>query len=91
MKKQTSIEWLEQEFLKLETTVGVYGVMYELIDKAKAMHKEEIEDAFFGGINDTGEGRNGEYANGNNPNVETVFRKEYEQYYNKTYGGGKDE
>jgi hypothetical protein len=53
--------------------------------EAQQMHKEETEDAFFGGIKSTGEGWNGEYANGNNPNVETVFRKEYEQYYNKTY------
>ena len=44
-KKQSSIEWLEQEFVKLEVTVGVYSVMYELIDKAKAMHKQEIIDA----------------------------------------------
>lgn len=44
-KKQSSIEWLEQEFVKLEATVGVYSVMYELIDKAKAMHKQEIIDA----------------------------------------------
>ena len=51
-KKQSSIDWLEQEFIKLEATVGVYGVMYELIDKAKAMHKEEMKvlanDFYFG-------------------------------------------
>ena len=45
-KKQSSIDWLEQEFVKLEATVGVHSVMYELIDKAKAMHKEEIKNAF---------------------------------------------
>jgi hypothetical protein len=37
---------LEQEFIKLESTIGVYGIMYELIEKAKEMEKEQIEDAF---------------------------------------------
>ena len=39
--KQSSIDWLEQEFVKLEATVGVHSVMYELIEQAKAMHKEQ--------------------------------------------------
>jgi len=45
MKQQTAVEWLEAEFLKLEETVGVHGVMYELIEKAKQMVKEQIIDA----------------------------------------------
>jgi len=40
-KKQTAIEWLEKEFNKLEATVGVYGIMYSLIDQAKLMEKEQ--------------------------------------------------
>ena len=31
MEKQTSVEWLEKEFVKLESTIGVHGVMYKLI------------------------------------------------------------
>jgi hypothetical protein len=42
-KKQTAIEWLEKEFNKLEATVGVYGIMYSLIDQAKEMEQEELE------------------------------------------------
>ena len=45
-KKQSSIDWLEQEFVKLEATVGVHSVMYELIEQAKAMHKKEIAKAY---------------------------------------------
>ena len=45
-KKQSSIDWLEQEFVKLEATVGVHSVMYELIEQAKAMHKKEIIEAY---------------------------------------------
>ena len=53
--------------------------------------EEDLREAFFSAIKSTGEGWNGEYANGKNPNVETVFRKEYEQYYNKTYGGNNEQ
>jgi hypothetical protein len=50
MSKQTALQWLEQEFVKLESTVGVYGVMYELIEQAKQMEKEQIETAWHDGI-----------------------------------------
>jgi hypothetical protein len=39
VSKQTAVEWLEKEFNKLEATVGVYGIMYSLIDQAKEMEK----------------------------------------------------
>ena len=42
--KQTAVEWLEQEFIKLESTIGVYGIMYKLIEQAKEMEKEQIID-----------------------------------------------
>ena len=45
--KQSSIEWLEEEFVKLERTIGVYGVFYELLGKAKEMHKQEIMEAHY--------------------------------------------
>ena len=73
-KKQSSIEWLEQEFVKLEATVGVYSVMYELIDKAKAMHKQEIIDA-----------ANKLLYRGTGPGDTAA-----EQYYNETFGGNND-
>jgi hypothetical protein len=44
-KKQTAVQWLEKQFVKLETTIGVHGIMYELIEQAKAMEKEQIIDA----------------------------------------------
>lgn len=40
--KQTSVDWLESEFIKLEQTIGVHGIMYELIEQAKEMEKEQI-------------------------------------------------
>ena len=48
MEKQTAAEWLEKEFVKLESTIGVHGVMYELIEQAKEMEKQQIMDAVDG-------------------------------------------
>lgn len=47
--KQTTVEWLEKKFIKLEKTTGVYGIMYELLARAKAMEKEQIVDAHIEG------------------------------------------
>ena len=58
MKKETAVEWLEKEFNKLEATVGVYGIMYSLIDQAKEMQQEELEkelNRFFLYFRDNGE------------------------------------
>jgi hypothetical protein len=70
--KQTSIEWLEQEFLKLESTVGVYHVMYELIEHAKQIEKVNTLEliAFMRTQDKMGK------------SVQDL----YEQYYNETYG-----
>lgn len=46
MVQQTAVEWLEQEFIKLESTTGVFGIMYELIDKAKEIEKIHLMMAF---------------------------------------------
>ena len=48
-KQQTAVQWLEKQFVKLETTIGVHGVMYELIDQAKEMEKEQICNAYLAG------------------------------------------
>jgi hypothetical protein len=42
---RTALEWLEYEFVKLESTIGVHSSMYHLIEKAKEMEKEQIVDA----------------------------------------------
>jgi hypothetical protein len=45
-KQQTAVQWLEKQFVKLETTIGVHGIMYELIEQAKSMEKEQITKAY---------------------------------------------
>jgi len=70
---QTAVEWLEKEFVKLEVTIGVHGVMYEIIEQAKEMEKENLQDSFIAG----GRSRN-DFSTGK------VFQT-YEQYYNETF------
>ena len=70
-KQMTAVEWLEQEFIKLESTTGVYGVMYELIEKAKQMEKEQIINSHLLGLIHP---------------LEIEATKQAEQYYNETYG-----
>lgn len=46
MSKQTTVEWLEEEFIKLEATIGVHCKMYELLERAKEMDKEKQNEDF---------------------------------------------
>jgi hypothetical protein len=86
--KQTVVEWLEAEFVKLEETVGVHGVMYELIEKAKAMDKEEHRKTYSNGWITR------ERFNDLVPDIiypqglDYEEKQEYafEQYYNEHYG-----
>jgi hypothetical protein len=65
--KRTALEWLEYEFVKLESTVGVHSSMYHLIEKAKEMEKEQIIDTFVEGMRcqnfDPNRGRGEQYYN----------------------------
>jgi len=49
--------------------------------------EEDMREAYFTAIRSTGEGWNGEYANGNCPNIEKTFNDGFEifieQYKNK--------
>ena len=74
--KQTAVEWLEKQFVKLETTIGVHGIMYELIEQAKAMEKEQIKDAWLSAWKDSML----------DPLENKFYEPEAEQYYNEKYG-----
>jgi hypothetical protein len=75
--KQNSIEWFAQKLYETLEIKGDGYVIDSLLDLAKAMHKEEIEDAYENGVSDENE-RNlsGECTNS-------------KQYYNETYGNDK--
>jgi hypothetical protein len=72
--EETALNWLEKEFIKLESTTGVFGVMYELIEQAKEIEREQIEDAFQYGIWNGWEAKEGK-----------VEIQDPTQYYNETF------
>ena len=78
---KTAVEWLEKEFVKLEVTIGVHGVMYEIIEQAKEMEKEQIIDAF-------DEGKSDGYKTAREWD-EMIVWLSAEQYYNEIYGNNK--
>lgn len=82
MRKETSIEWYIAQRNLLENALrsNLFGLgayfqrKSEIEDKARAMHKEQIEEAYK-------EGNHSEMRGG-----KVIFEKT-EQYYNETYGG----
>jgi hypothetical protein len=43
--------------------------------------KEDLREAYFSAIKSTGEGWNGEYANGNNPDIKKKFNEGFEEWF----------
>jgi hypothetical protein len=74
-KEQTAVEWLYEQ---LTLTWYDYESGKEILEQAKEMEKEQIEEAFANGVDDEYE-----WHINNQP------RKNTEQYYNEIYG--KDE
>jgi hypothetical protein len=64
----TAVEWLEKEFVKLESTIGVHGVMYEIIEQAKEMEKKMIMNSWVRGV-----------ISENNVTAEEDYNKTYKQ------------
>jgi hypothetical protein len=51
-------------------------------EQNKTMYSEEdLRKAYFSGISSTGEGWNGEYADGNDPNIEEKFSKGFKEWF----------
>ena len=82
MKKQTAVEWMVEQVelisnnktLSKKDAVKLYD---EVIQKAKAMEKEQIQDALDVGYQIA------------NEDVKFKHIQTTEQYYNETYGGDK--
>ena len=87
--KQSSIQWIVGKLGDLESmfnlgivdNIQYYEEKTKLLDQAKAMHKEEIEQAFYEGNHNSVD-----YFN-----MEDFSIKDYEQYYNETFGGNNGE
>ena len=59
--------------------------------QAERMYSEEdMKLAYFSAIQSTGEGWNGEYAEGNNPNIEDKFSEEFKEWFEQFKKNGGD-
>ena len=70
--KMTAVEWLES---KMPTAFKELTINKELIKQAKEMEKKQMKDAVLSQCT-THEG------------LRKIFDKQFEQYYNETYGKG---
>ena len=75
------VNWLEQEFLKLESTVGVHGVFYELLEKAKVMEKKQHGQTWDDAM------ENMKARGGNDMRAWADF----DDYYNQRFGGNNEQ
>ena len=75
------VHWLEQEFVKLESTVGVQGVFYELLEKAKVMERKQHGQTWDDAI------ENMKARGGNDMRAWADF----DDYYNQRFGGNTDQ
>jgi hypothetical protein len=79
--KQTSVEWLLEK-IQLDHSKAT-GKLYENIEKAKQMEKEQIVNSYCDGFYRSGEGWNGEHGLKDIENIAEEINAE--QYYNETY------
>jgi hypothetical protein len=81
-KQQTAVEWIIKQLIfktEFENLPNQYVLMSDknidnIIEQAKEMEKEQIEEAFANGVDD-------EYG----WHINNVPRKNSETYYNETY------
>jgi hypothetical protein len=66
---RTAVEWLEYEFVKLESTVGVHSSMYHLIEEAKVKERLQISEAYYNAFINATKG----------------IELDFEEYYNETF------
>ena len=78
--KQTAVEWLEEQLVINGS--GAIQTFPKLFEQAKQMEEEQRAKDFFAGVKCTAEGRNGEFARVNHPNVELVFFEDFDEYIN---------
>ena len=77
MKKQTAVEWFQEQIIKkVNGTCELSEI--QIFERAKAMEKEQIEDAHI----------EGQRVFDNYQHTQWTT-DQAEQYYNETYGGDK--
>jgi hypothetical protein len=76
-----------EDVLEDEREIFIEGAEWQ----AERMYSEEdMKSAYFSAIESTGEGWNGEYAEGNNPNIEDKFSEEFKEWFEQFKKKGGD-
>jgi hypothetical protein len=71
--KQTAVAWLEDQIFARTKFIDIN--LFQVIEQAKEIEKERIEDAYDAGLFDG--------------SMDDVNDRMHKQYYNETYGGDK--
>ena len=66
-----------------EESIGFSYIKKEEPKQERSYSEGDLREAYFSAIKSTGEGWNGEYANGNNPNIEEKFTEGFEEWFEK--------
>jgi hypothetical protein len=82
--KYNPLKKLDGEFLRQAFKEGAKW------QQEKMYSEEDMKLAYFSAIQSTGEGWNGEYAEGNNPNIEDKFSKEFKEWFEQFKKNGGD-
>jgi hypothetical protein len=92
VKRQETLEEQAQEYFEnnifcdgiteFEHDIAIRSYIAGAKLQAERMYSEEdLRNAYFSGISSTGEGWNGEYADGNSPNVEETFSEGFKEWF----------
>ena len=83
--KQTIEEIVEKLSIKESTKLDIFldGMKYQKEQDKNKYIEEDLKLAYFSAIESTGEGWNGEYAEGNNPNIEDKFSEGFKKWFKK--------
>ena len=89
--KQSAVEWLKEQIEKNALIKPYRELGFSmLLEQAKEMEKEQqgyseedLKESYFSAISSTGEGWNGEYAKGNDPNIEEKFTEGFNEWFEK--------
>ena len=63
-----------------KTENWIAGAKWQQEQDKNKYSDEDLRTAYFSGIKTTGEGWNGEYANGNNPSIEEEFQEGFQEW-----------
>jgi|LakMenE01Jun11ns_1017448.scaffolds.fasta_scaffold9845448_3 hypothetical protein len=80
MNKQSSIDWFQEQIIQIVNGTCELTEI-QIFEQAKAMHKEEIIDAFYEGIE----------KESNEHGAMYLDKTEAKQYYKETFGGQDNE